>query len=165
MEEGLGTVRGPFHIPVMAEAVVAMLAATPAGLIVDGTAGGGGHLLALAEATGPERLVVGVDRDRDALAEVESRLEGRPDLRERVRLFHGDFRDLRTLLQQETLISPRILHILDPHVSFPKSTFWGGPVAHGFRGCPLRKQRDRRCQRCGLRLPSCLGLLADLQWI
>ena len=41
--------------------------------------------------------------------------------------------------KQNTLISPRILHVLDPHVSFSKSTFWGGLVAHGCRRCPVRK--------------------------
>ncbi|MEE2779794.1 MAG: 16S rRNA (cytosine(1402)-N(4))-methyltransferase RsmH [Myxococcota bacterium] len=92
-----------FHIPVMAEAVVAFLAAAPAGLLVDATAGGGGHLFALAEATTPDHLVVGVDQDPDALAEVGSRLEGRPDLRERVRLLKGNFGDLEELLEEAEL--------------------------------------------------------------
>ena len=41
--------------------------------------------------------------------------------------------------KQKSLIFLRILHILDPHLSFPKSTFWGGLVAHGCRRCPVRK--------------------------
>jgi len=87
----------------MAEAVVACLAAAPAGLLVDATAGGGGHLFALAEATAEHHLIVGVDQDPDALAEVGSRLEGRPDLRERVRLLKGNFGDLENLLEEANL--------------------------------------------------------------
>ena len=41
--------------------------------------------------------------------------------------------------KQETLVFCRILHVLDHPISFSKSTFWGVPVAHGGRRCPLRK--------------------------
>ena len=41
--------------------------------------------------------------------------------------------------KQKTLISPRILHVLDPHVAFSNSTFLGALVTHGFRMCPIRK--------------------------
>ena len=41
--------------------------------------------------------------------------------------------------KQKSLIFPRILHILDHHLPFSDSTFWGVPVAHGCRRCPVRK--------------------------
>lgn len=85
-----------FHIPVMAEAVVAFMAAAPSGAVVDGTLGGGGHAAAVAAATAESgRLVIGVDQDREALAEARARLAAYGD---RVRLLHGNFRDLPGLL-------------------------------------------------------------------
>ncbi len=87
----------PFHIPVMAEAVVAFLAATPVGHIVDGTLGGGGHTAALAAATAHSgHTLIGVDQDPDALAEAGERLAAFGD---RVTLLHGNFRDLPRLLR------------------------------------------------------------------
>ena len=47
--------------------------------------------------------------------------------------------------KQKSLIFPRILHILDHHLPFSDSTFWGALVAHGFRRCPLRKHHVFQC--------------------
>ena len=41
--------------------------------------------------------------------------------------------------KQKSLIFPRILHVLDLPLPFSESTFWGVPVAHGCRRCPVRK--------------------------
>ena len=89
-----------YHIPVMAEAVVALLAAAPAGAIVDGTLGGAGHTLALMEAT--ERIVIGVDQDTDALEEATRRVSARED-KERFVALKGNFRHLPKLLDDAGL--------------------------------------------------------------
>ncbi|MGM0576594.1 MAG: 16S rRNA (cytosine(1402)-N(4))-methyltransferase RsmH [Myxococcota bacterium] len=88
-----------YHIPVMTEAVVAFLAATPPGPIVDATLGGGGHLAALAAATGDERPLIGVDRDADALEAARQRLESEEGgLPARLALVRGNFGDLPEVL-------------------------------------------------------------------
>ncbi|MGB0588257.1 MAG: 16S rRNA (cytosine(1402)-N(4))-methyltransferase RsmH [Myxococcota bacterium] len=89
-----------YHIPVMAEAVVALLAAAPAGVIVDGTLGGAGHSAALVEAT--DRLVVGVDQDPDALHEASQRMT-EASAQGRFKTLHGNFRDLPALLESAEL--------------------------------------------------------------
>ena len=89
-----------YHIPVMAEAVVALLAAAPAGAIVDGTLGGAGHSSVLVEET--DRVIIGVDQDPDALAEASRRMSAYAD-EGRFTTLHGNFRDLPTLLSEADL--------------------------------------------------------------
>jgi len=79
----------------MAEAVVALLAAAPAGPIVDATLGGAGHSVALAEAT--DRLIVGVDQDPDALEESTRRM-GELAAAGRFVALKGNFRALPEVL-------------------------------------------------------------------
>ena len=62
------------HIPVLTEPVVAWLAPTAPGLLVDATVGLGGHAAALLEAASGFQLL-GVDRDPAAVAEARRRLE------------------------------------------------------------------------------------------
>ncbi len=61
------------HTPVMVDEVVAVLAAVPAGWVVDATLGGGGHTAAVLEACG-DLSVLGLDQDPDALAAARERL-------------------------------------------------------------------------------------------
>ena len=63
-----------YHTPVLVEEVIRWLDPGRGGLYLDGTLGGGGHSEAILEA-GPEARVLGVDRDPEALAEAERRLE------------------------------------------------------------------------------------------
>ncbi len=64
---------GGYHLPVLADEVVEMMAAAPGKFIIDGTLGGGGHseLFLLSGAS-----VLGVDRDPEALAHAGERLSG-----------------------------------------------------------------------------------------
>ena len=91
---------GIFHIPVMAEAAVAFLLATPSGPIVDATLGGGGHTSALLAGSASERRVIAVDQDQEALAEAKASL-AEQGTAERCTFIHGNFRDLPTLLPTE----------------------------------------------------------------
>lgn len=86
------------HEPVLVRQVVEMLRPDRGGVFVDCTVGLGGHARALLEA-GADRLV-GIDRDAAALDEARRRLApwaGRVDL------VHGDYRDLRRLLEERGL--------------------------------------------------------------
>ncbi|MEO7442576.1 MAG: 16S rRNA (cytosine(1402)-N(4))-methyltransferase RsmH, partial [Acidimicrobiales bacterium] len=63
------------HRPVMADEVVAFFGPVPPGLLVDATIGGGGHARILMAAY-PDLRLVGIDRDRDALAAAREALAG-----------------------------------------------------------------------------------------
>jgi len=97
----------PYHVPVLVEAVVDLMKGTPPGPLVDGTLGGGGHAVALADALGDGWPIVGVDRDPDALAAAGERLGGRSRA-----LVRGDFRHLRGLLAEVLGPAPRVSGIL-----------------------------------------------------
>jgi 16S rRNA (cytosine1402-N4)-methyltransferase len=68
-------VRSFSHNPVMVAEVVDAFAPVPAGLLVDGTVGGGGHTGALLEVL-RDSVVLGLDRDAEAVAAAGERLSG-----------------------------------------------------------------------------------------
>jgi len=76
-----------YHVPVMAEEVLAFLDPADGALLLDGTLGGGGHTRLILEAC-PGCRVVAVDRDPAALAEAEVTLA---HVRDRVRFLHRRF--------------------------------------------------------------------------
>jgi len=82
------------HTPVLREAVVDLLRPSAARWIVDCTVGLGGHAEALLAAGGEGLSLIGIDRDAANLRRAADRLG-----RERVRLFHGDFRNVREVLE------------------------------------------------------------------
>lgn len=83
------------HVPVMTAEVLQWLAPQGGGTIVDGTLGGGGHTLALAERVGPGGLVLALDRDPAALEKAERRLAGRS-----VKLAAANYQDLGDVLRE-----------------------------------------------------------------
>ena len=86
-----------YHAPVLAREVVEGLVTDPNGVYVDGTLGGGGHTAALLAALGPGALVVGIDRDPEALAAAAVRLESAAEAG-RFRALRGNFADVERLL-------------------------------------------------------------------
>jgi 16S rRNA (cytosine1402-N4)-methyltransferase len=74
----------------MVAEVVDAFSPVPAGLLVDGTVGGGGHTGALLEAL-PDNVVLGLDRDAEAVAAAGERLSG---YGARVLLRQSGFEDL-----------------------------------------------------------------------
>ena len=63
------------HIPVLYEECMELLNIRPGGVYVDGTLGGGGHASGIAERIGEEGLLIGIDRDQDALDAAGERLK------------------------------------------------------------------------------------------
>jgi 16S rRNA (cytosine1402-N4)-methyltransferase len=59
---------GSHHIPVMKEEVLTLLRPQVGVRFLDGTLGGGGHALALLESSGPNSMLLGMDRDAAALS-------------------------------------------------------------------------------------------------
>lgn len=84
------------HVPVLCAQVVAHLAPTAPGLLVDLTVGAGGHAAALLEAA-PGFSLLGLDRDPEALRLAERRLEPH---RDRVQLVCRPFADLPQVLAE-----------------------------------------------------------------
>jgi 16S rRNA (cytosine1402-N4)-methyltransferase len=80
-----------YHIPVLIEEAVGLLAPIREGIVVDATFGGGGHTRRLKEALGGNVRLVGVDRDPEARA--NGAAIG-------VEVLAGDFADLDQLLDQ-----------------------------------------------------------------
>ena len=81
------------HVPVLLAEILEWLRPSPGQTLVDGTLGGGGHALALAERVAPDGRVLGVDLDADALGRVKPRIGGLP-----ITLAHGNFAEVRDIL-------------------------------------------------------------------
>ncbi len=83
-----------WHEPVLAEAITQLLITDRAGAYLDLTAGGGGHLKALARQLEPTARLYGVDRDPAAVERASRQLEEAPQFR---RVIQASFGDLTTL--------------------------------------------------------------------
>lgn len=84
--------------------------------MVDGTVGFGGHAAAILEHTAPDGRLVGLDRDRDALAQAAERLAPFGD---RALLIHSSFRDLASVLAERGIVRVDGV-LLDLGVSSPQ---------------------------------------------
>jgi 16S rRNA (cytosine1402-N4)-methyltransferase len=86
---------GSVHVPVLLEEVLHWLQPRPGMVLVDGTLGGAGHTLALAQRVAPEGLVISLDRDAAALDRSQPLLAGLP-----VRLAQANFADFPEVLDE-----------------------------------------------------------------
>jgi 16S rRNA (cytosine1402-N4)-methyltransferase len=84
------------HVPVLLAETIEQLAPRPGRVILDGTAGGGGHAMALLDRLRPGGRLILLDRDKEALERLMARV-GRSD---DVRYFHANFCDLDEALAQ-----------------------------------------------------------------
>jgi len=69
-----GSEQSAYHIPVLVEEALAFLAPTPGATVLDATVGGGGHSAALLKRIEPGGLLIGLDRDPEALMAARERL-------------------------------------------------------------------------------------------
>ena len=88
-----GSMSTSVHTSVLPAEVMSFLAVKPGMRVVDGTLGGGGHTRLLAEAVGPDGLVIAVDRDPTAIDRGARELAGLP-----VRFAQANFRDIPEVL-------------------------------------------------------------------
>ncbi|MEX0887251.1 MAG: 16S rRNA (cytosine(1402)-N(4))-methyltransferase RsmH [Phycisphaeraceae bacterium] len=89
------------HLPVLADAVLELLAPAPGQIVLDCTLGRGGHAERLIARIAPGGRFVGLDLDPGNLAYARHRLEpaaARADVE--MSLVHGDFRDARARLDE-----------------------------------------------------------------
>ncbi|MGK2905637.1 MAG: 16S rRNA (cytosine(1402)-N(4))-methyltransferase RsmH [Desulfuromonadales bacterium] len=83
------------HVSVMADEVLRFLEPHRGGLYLDGTLGGAGHARLILEATSPDGVLIGMDRDAEALAAAKNSLAVFGD---RVILRQGNFSDMNAHL-------------------------------------------------------------------
>lgn len=84
------------HVSVLLDECLEGLAIRPDGIYVDGTLGGAGHSLQIARRLTSGRLI-GIDRDRVALAAAQKRLE---EVQDRATLVHANFREMDRVIQE-----------------------------------------------------------------
>jgi 16S rRNA (cytosine1402-N4)-methyltransferase len=115
------------HHPVMSREVVELLEPVPAGVVVDGTVGGGGHARALLEAR-PDLRLVGIDRDPEAVA---AAAEALAEFGDRARVVHGGFEDVAAIVSEtsEGMVMGILfdLGVSSPQLDQPRRGFsyWG----------------------------------------
>jgi len=127
------------HDPVMVDEVVALLAPVPAGVLIDGTLGGGGHAVAALTAH-PHLDLLGIDRDADALAAAAERLG---PLGSRVTLRHARFSEMAAVAEEALgTRSPVAAVLLDLGVSSPQLDRPERGFSYRFEG-PLDMRMDR----------------------
>jgi 16S rRNA (cytosine1402-N4)-methyltransferase len=139
--------------------VVSWLQPRPGGLFCDATVGMGGHARAILEQTAPDGRLVGIDRDRDALAEAKVALQSFGD---RVTLVHAPFARARAVLEELGVV-PVDGFLVDLGVSSPQLD--RAERGFSFRsGGPLDMRMD---QSTGETLGEFLGRVdeADLEHI
>lgn len=93
------------HLPVLLQEVVAVLAPRPDGCYIDGTVGGGGHALALLEASSPSGRLLGIDADPAALVATRLRFVTAGLDSQRFTLHHAAFRDLGQIARRYGLVA------------------------------------------------------------
>jgi 16S rRNA (cytosine1402-N4)-methyltransferase len=87
-----------FHKPVLLSETIALLDPKPGGVFVDATLGGGGHAEQILEKTAPDGVLIGTDRDPEAVAYARQRLRGFGD---RARIYEANYRDIGSIVRAE----------------------------------------------------------------
>lgn len=136
----------------MPDEVICYLAPKPGGVYVDGTVGGAGHAVRILEASAPDGMLIGFDRDEEALKAAAERLAPFGD---RVRLVHANFASLAEVLTGQGVTGVDGV-LLDLGVSSPQ-------LDQGMRGfsfqqdAPLDMRMDRSSGRTAAELVNSLS--------
>lgn len=83
------------HESVMPNEIIDALKIQPEGIYVDCTLGGGGHSFRIGERLNSGGLIIGIDRDEDAISAATEKLSG---LSCGIKVVHGNFSDLEKIL-------------------------------------------------------------------
>ena len=104
------------HVPVLLDPVLEGLNIQPAGWYVDGTFGRGGHSSALLKLLDNEGRLLAIDRDPQAIAQVDEALQQDP----RFELVHGEFAELKNYAIERKFLGKVDGLLLDLGVSSPQ---------------------------------------------
>jgi 16S rRNA (cytosine1402-N4)-methyltransferase len=105
-----------YHVPVMREEIIELACSLPAGVVIDGTVGGGGHAAAILSSA-PQLRVLGLDRDPVARAQAAVTLA---EFGERARIVASTFGEMHHVVAQESAWmagEPVVMVLLDLGVS------------------------------------------------
>lgn len=86
------------HIPVLLKVAVDLLQCKSGGIYVDCTLGAGGHAEEILKWSAPDGILIGMDQDENILKIAQERLR---EYKERVRLVHGNFSDIKEIVKSE----------------------------------------------------------------
>lgn len=89
------------HVSVLLNETIDSLNIKPDGIYADGTLGGGGHSFEIASKLNPEGVLIGIDRDTEALKAASQRLGQFTN----VKYVHNNFSDIKNILKQEDIPS------------------------------------------------------------
>ncbi len=85
------------HVPVLYEAVIESLDIKEKGIYVDGTLGGGGHSAGICSALSEDGMLIGIDRDTDALEAASKRLS---EYKCRKAFVHNNYSEIKFVLNE-----------------------------------------------------------------
>ena len=85
------------HVSVLYEECLSNLNIKPDGIYVDGTLGGGGHSYGIAQQLSPEGMLIGIDRDMDAIEAAGKRLA---DVKCRTAFVQNTYDNVREVLDE-----------------------------------------------------------------
>ncbi len=88
---------GNYHLPVLLEEVIVALNVKANGIYIDCTIGAGGHSLAILERLGQNGLLIGIDKDADALKIADKRLQ---KVDKCYHLFHNSYAELPKIINK-----------------------------------------------------------------
>lgn len=83
------------HTSVLLKETIEELKIKPDGTYVDGTLGGGGHSLMIAQRLNESGSIIGIDQDEAAIEAASIRLS---DFREKVTILRGNYKDMKQML-------------------------------------------------------------------
>jgi 16S rRNA (cytosine1402-N4)-methyltransferase len=151
-------VSGFIHKPVMEAEVVEALGPMPAGLIADGTVGGGGHAAAILRTSSPAGRLVACDRDAMAVEAATARLS---EFAGRFEIRRGNYADMADWIPPESCDGV----LLDLGVSSPQLDVAGRGFSFQQDG-PLDMRQDQRQELTAAKLVNEAGAdeLADIFW-
>ncbi len=84
------------HIPVLLNECIQSLNIKPDGIYVDGTLGGAGHSSKILEHLSKTGILIGIDRDEDALNAAKEKLKEY----ENIKYIHGNHDEIKDILQK-----------------------------------------------------------------
>lgn len=84
-----------YHKPVLVEEVMQYMRCHKGGIYIDGTIGGGGHALEICRRISDDGLLIGIDKDDEALAHAAVKLREYSGC---IKLIKGDFRHMKAMI-------------------------------------------------------------------